>query len=103
MLCRRDGASSLGVFLCNDGGAFFWLGGLFLVMYSISSLIYLWCISCHKGLHEKVCKSITFLRVASKSHCKADTMFMTWLANPNYVIQLKPSGSPNNMKLGVNN
>lgn len=26
---------------------FFWLGGLFLVKYSISGLIYLWRISCH--------------------------------------------------------
>jgi len=73
---------------------FFWLRGLFLVIYSISSLIYLWRISYYKRLHEKVCKSITFLRAVSKSYLlllitpqtiENARLFMTWPADSNYI------------------
>ena len=34
---------------------------------------------------------------------KAEIIFMTWLVNLNHIIQLKLSGSLNNIKSGINN
>ena len=46
---------------------------------------------------------ITTYNAMNDRECEAENMFMAWPANLNHVTQLKPSGSPNNMKSGVNN
>ena len=46
---------------------------------------------------------ITTYNATDNRECKAKTTFTTWLVNLKYVTQLKLSGSPNNIKSGINN